>query len=148
MPTSTNIVVLSADPKMRIEMEAALESLSQYRATMQFATDLRQAVETVRNRRPQLAIVEISPDLRALKVFADELAAVSPETALAGAILPEIHAGEISESALLLGAVRAGVKDFLRRPVSSTELADLLGRALKARRRKDRRIAGKDDRHG
>jgi pilus assembly protein CpaE len=116
---------------MRIEMEAALESLSQYRATMQFATDLRQAVETVRNRRPQLAIVEIGPDLRALKVFADELAAVSPETALAGAILPEIHAGEISESALLLGAVRAGVKDFLRRPVSSAELADLLGRALK-----------------
>ena len=108
MPTSTNIVVLSADPKMRIEMEAALESLSQYRATMQFATDLRQAVETVRNRRPQLAIVEIGPDLRALKVFADELAAVSPETALAGAILPEIHAGEISESACFGGLCGRG----------------------------------------
>ena len=32
----------------------------------------------------------------------------------------------------MLAAVRAGVKDFLRRPVSSTELGDLLGRVLKS----------------
>ena len=127
-----NLVVLSDDPKMRSEMEAALESLSQYRVSVQFAPDLRQAVETVRNRRPQLAIVEVEADLGSVKVLADELATVSPETALVGAIHHELHAAEVSESALVLGAVRAGVKDFLRRPVSSTELADLFGRVLKS----------------
>ena len=75
--------------------------------SVQFAGDLRQAVETVRNRRPHLAIVEIGPDLRGVKAFADELTTVSPETALAGAMSPEMHAAEVSEGHSL-GAVRAG----------------------------------------
>jgi pilus assembly protein CpaE len=129
---STNVVVLCIDARFREEMESALGSLSQYRATGYFATNLHEAIKAVRNRRPRLVIVEIGGDLADVKSLADELSAVAPDTALAGAILPEVYSAAGTESTLLLAAVRAGVKDFLRRPVSSTELGDLLGRVLKS----------------
>jgi len=129
---STNIVVLCSDARFREEMESALGSVSQYRATGYFAANLHEAIKAVRNRRPRLVIVEIGGELADVKSLADELSAVAPDTALAGAILPEIYSAAGSEGTLLLAAVRAGVKDFLRRPVSSTELGDLLGRVLKS----------------
>lgn len=132
MAVNTNIVVLCTDARLREEMQSALGSLSQYRATGYFVANLHEAVKAVRNRQPRLVIVELNADLADVKALADELSVVAPETALAGAILPEAYSSVGSESTLLLAAVRAGVKDFLRRPVSSTELGDLLGRVLKS----------------
>ena len=132
MAISTNVVVLCTDTRMREEMESALGSLTQYRAAGYFAENLHEVIKAVRNRRPRLVIVEIGPNLADVKALADELSAVAPDTAMAGAILPEVYSAAGSESTLLLAAVRAGVKDFLRRPVSSTELGDLLGRVLKS----------------
>ncbi len=129
MTVNTNVVVLCSDSRLRDEMEAALGSLSQYRATGYFAANLHEAIKAIRNRRPRLVVVEIEPELSDVKSLADELSAIAPGTSLAGAILPDVYSTVTSESALLLAAVRRGVKDFLRRPVSSTELGELLGRA-------------------
>lgn len=143
MAINTNVVVLCSDLKLREEMTSALASLSQFRATGFFAGNLHEAIKAVRHRRPRLVIVEIDGDITDVKPLADELAAVSPYTALAGAIQPDVYTGTASESALLLAAVRAGVKDFLRRPVSSTEFGDLLARALKSDGARTGSTAGK-----
>ena len=66
-----------------------------------------------------------------------------PKPRWPGQSQPEIYTGTTSESAVLLAAVRAGVKDFLRRPVSSTELGDLLGARAAIRRLRAGATAGK-----
>src|SRR5208337_3373466 len=92
------------------------------------AGDIRQAIETMRSRRPQIALVEMGTDVRPLQAFAEEAAFVSPETTVAAVFRPDAFEPEVSESTVLIQAIRAGVKDFVRRPVSSSELGELLRR--------------------
>ena len=47
---------------------------------------------------------------------------------MAGVFRPDGFEPDVPESTVLIQALRAGVKDFLRRPVSSSELAELLRR--------------------
>jgi pilus assembly protein CpaE len=70
----------------------------------------------------------MTADLRQLKAFADEAAAASPETLLAAAFRPDVFGPDVSESAILIEALRAGVRDFLRRPLSRADLEQLLDR--------------------
>ncbi len=93
-----------------------------------YLADFRQAVEAARSHRPALAIAQMAPDLAQMRAFADELSAASPETRLVGAFKPEIFAHEVSESAVLIEALRAGVSDFLRRPISAVDVNLLLER--------------------
>ena len=96
------------------------------------ASDIRQAIETARSRRPHVALVEMGTDVRSLQAFAEEAAVVSPETVVAGVFRPDSFEPDVPESTILIQALRAGVKDFLRRPVSSSELAELLRRVQRA----------------
>ena len=89
-------------------------------------SDLRQAVEAARSRRPHLALVEMTRDLRLLKTFTEELKIGSPETVVAAVFRPDVFGYDVSESAVLIEALRSGVRDFLRRPVSSHDLGQLL----------------------
>jgi pilus assembly protein CpaE len=73
--------------------------------------------------------VEMGLNLSALKVFAKEVAAGAPEAMLAAVFRPEVVGNDVSESAVLIEAIRCGVKDFLRRPISTTELDQLLVRS-------------------
>ncbi len=131
MDKTLQILVVGPDPKLRAEFKAALSGVNNTNAAVtHFATDFRQAVESVRSRRPTLALVEMGSDLRMLKAFAEEVQAGSPETALAAVFHPDIFGPEVSESALMIEAIRAGMRDFLRRPLSSTDLEQLLDRLL------------------
>ena len=96
------------------------------------ANDARQAIEAARSRRPHIALVEMGPDVGPLQAFAEEASVVSPETTVAAVFRPDGFGEDVSESAVLIQAIRAGVKDFLRRPVSTAELAELLRRTRRA----------------
>ena len=63
-----------------------------------------------------------------LKVFAEEVAKNSPETNLAAIFRPDVFGHDVSESAVLIEAIRAGIRDFLRRPLSRIDLEQLLER--------------------
>ena len=128
MPTTINILVLSPDVRFRAELEAALASLDELHPVIHYASDNRQAIEAARSRRPQIALVEMGNDVRPLQAFAEEAAFVSPETTVAAVFRPDAFEPDVSESTVLIQAIRAGVKDFVRRPVSSSELAELLRR--------------------
>jgi pilus assembly protein CpaE len=140
VPNTINILVVSPDPRFREELETALASLDELHPVIHHAGDTRQAIEAARSRRPQIALVEMGTDVRPLQAFAKESAVVSPETSVAAVFRPDGFGGDVSESAILIEAIRAGVRDFLRRPVSSRELADLLRRIQRSSVRESSRI--------
>jgi pilus assembly protein CpaE len=134
VPAIPNLLVVSSDPRLAEEVEAALSSLGESRPVMYSAPDMRQGLEAARNRRPELALIEMGLDLRPLRAFADEMSVTAPETVVAAVFRQDCFDAEVSESAVFIEAVRAGVKDFLRRPISSTELDELLHRLLRSPR--------------
>jgi len=129
MSDALHILVIGADPRLRDECHRAFAASAETAPVTHYAADPRQGVEIARSRRPALAVVEMSADLKPLRVLADELAAASPETRLVGAFKPEIFAHDVSESAVLIEALRAGAYDFLRRPVSAGDVRQLVERA-------------------
>jgi len=134
VPAIPNLLVVSSDPRLAEEVEAALSSLGEPRPVMYCAPDMRQGLEAARNRRPELALIEMGLDVRPLRAFADEMSVTSPETVVAAVFRPDCFDAEVSEAAVFIEAVRAGVKDFLRRPVSSSELDELLHRLVRSPR--------------
>ncbi len=128
MSDSLHILIVSSDPRLREECAAALAPVAESPPVVHYVGDFRQAVEVVRSHRPALVIAEMTPNLAPLRTLADELQAASPETRLVGAFKPEIFAHEVSESAVLIEALRAGVSDFLRRPLSAVDLGHLIER--------------------
>jgi len=122
------ILIVGGDPQIAAECQAALASQADEEPVLHRATDARQAVEIARSRRPQLAILEMGSDLSRLKAVVTDIAAVSPETLTAATFRPELFGHDVSESALLIEALRWGVRDFLRRPISAVDLGQLVER--------------------
>ncbi len=122
------ILIISADPQLAPECEAALASLPGEAAVVHRVADARQAVETARNRHPNLAVIEMGRDLARLRAVVADVAAVSPDTLSVAAFRPELFDHEVSESAMLIEALRSGIRDFLRRPVSAVDLGQLVER--------------------
>ncbi|HUE69894.1 MAG TPA: AAA family ATPase [Pirellulaceae bacterium] len=129
MSITTNILVVSPDSKLQDELRSALQSLGDRAPVANFASEPRTGIEAARSRQPEVVLVEMGLNLSALKAFADELAASAPEAVLVAVFRPEVIGNDVSEGAVLIEAIRCGVKDFLRRPISTTELDQLLVRA-------------------
>jgi len=126
---SLSILVVSSDPALSAEIQAALRGLDGARPVVHEAGELRQGAEQARSRTPGVVFVEMTTDMRALQAFAQEVRRGSPETQIIAVFRPDTFGDDVSESAVLIEAIRAGVRDFLRRPVSSTELIELLERS-------------------
>lgn len=128
MSNAFTILIVGADPKLSAEIESALESLDEVRGVVYSIPEPRQAIEAARSRAPELVILEMTADLSALAAFANELGIISPDTTLAGAFRDDVFGNDVPESTYLIEALHAGVKDFLHRPVSMTELRSLIAR--------------------
>ncbi len=122
------ILIVSADARLEEEVRQALSGIADLHAVLHTATDFRQGAEAVRSRRPDFVFVEMARDLRPLKSFADEVLKNSPETNLAAVFSSDLFGHDVSESALLIQALRVGIQDFLRRPLSRIDLEQLLER--------------------
>ncbi len=122
------ILIVGTDPHLADECESALASLAAEAPVVHRAAQCREAVEIARSRRPHLTVVEMGIDLERLKTTVADISAVSPETLTAAAFRPELFGHDVSESALLIEALRSGVRDFLRRPVSAVDLGQLVER--------------------
>ncbi len=132
MTDSLSILVVSTDPAMSAEIQSALHSLDGARPVLHEANELRQGAEQARSRSPEIVFVEMTTDIGALQNFAQEVRRGAPESHIIAVFRPDALGDDVSESAVLIEAIRAGVKDFLRRPVSSTELNELLQRSQEA----------------
>jgi len=123
-----SILVVSTDPRLEREVRQALEGVADLHAVLHAAEDFRQGAEAARSLHPDFILVEMSRDLRALKTFAEEVGRHCPGTSLAAVFSSDLFGHDVSESAILIESLRAGIRDFLRRPISRPELEQLLER--------------------
>jgi pilus assembly protein CpaE len=106
------------------------------------ASGYGQAIEAALNRNPQLICLQMGEDDRDLIAFAREMQASLPDAALVALYSPERGGHDASESGRIIEVLRSNVRDFLRRPVSSTELREILDRLFLPRNAR-RATAGK-----
>ncbi len=130
METTLHILVVGKNPELREEFEAALQGVGNYRCMTVYAETFRQAEELVRSRRPNMICVEMNGDLRGVREFTADVALIMPETAIAGLYKPDQFESDQSESAFLLEGVRSRIQDFLRHPLSSTEIRQVFDRVF------------------
>ena len=131
MELTPKILVVGSDPKLITEVEAAVSVIADMRAVLSTAPDFRRGLETVRNRRPDMVIVEMTSDLDSLKLFVEEVTLASSETRIVATYSPALFGGNLSETTMFIEAIRSGVQDFLSRPLSSTDFDRYLDRAFR-----------------
>jgi pilus assembly protein CpaE len=83
-------------------------------------------MESIRSRPPALVLAPFGDKLSEMSNLARELSTSSPPIPLVAIFRPYGFGDDVSESGVLIDALRAGVRDFLRRPVSTTELRTLI----------------------
>jgi pilus assembly protein CpaE len=133
MDKPLQILFVGNDPALPNEVHSALAGIPNWRTVAHFAADEDEALEVASNRNPQLICLEMSSDTRGLTSFAREIHASLPETVVVAMYSPLAFGPEQSESAMIIEVLRANVQDFLRRPLSSTELRPLLDRVFQPR---------------
>ena len=134
MDKPLQILFVSGDPALPAEARSALAGIANWRTVAHIANDVDEALDVAVNRNPQLICVEMEGgDTRALISFAREMRASLPDTVVVAMYSPVKFGPEQSESTTIIEVLRANVQDFLRRPLSSTELRQLLDRLFLAR---------------
>jgi pilus assembly protein CpaE len=136
------VLIVGTDPALRDEFNAALRGVKKWKPLVHHALDVRQGIELARSRRPEIICFELHGESSSLRQFAEEVAVSSPESVVVATYRPEDFLGSVSESQIIIEAMRVRVADFLRRPLSSGELQQLLDRILNAAPR-SRRDLGK-----
>lgn len=129
---SIQLLVVARDPGIRTEFESVLPGVRSARVVAHYASDQHQGIETARFRTPDLICIEMTRDIGALKSFARDALAVAPGVRLAAVYRHEEFSEDGTEGQAIVEALRARVEDFLRRPLSSAELQQLLDRGAPA----------------
>lgn len=132
------ILIVGTDPMLRDEFNAALRGIKKWKPIVHQALDTRQGIELARNRRPEVICFEVRHDSSELRGFAEELAIAAPESTVVAIFRADDFDAGVSESQVVIDAMRVRVADFLRRPLSTGELQQLLDRALGAAPREHR----------
>ena len=126
MPSSDEILILSDDPQLQGELQTACSSLGEGQPRLRFVSDQHALMEAIRSRPPALVLAPFGEVPRELSNLARELASHAPPVPLVAIFRPYGFGDDVSESGVLIEALRAGVRDFLRRPISTTELRTLI----------------------
>jgi pilus assembly protein CpaE len=122
------IEVVGRDRTLEEELRAALVDVPDVRAVLYFAPSYRHALEVARDRQPNLIIVDIDREAHEVAGLSKELLDKVPGTVIAGAFRPDRLEQEQSEGSTIIELIRAQVRDFLRRPISTTELREVVTR--------------------
>ena len=128
MDNNVQILVVGEDEGLPVEFESALQGITSRRCVTTYAVDYRRAEEMALSRQPNLICIDMERDFDDLKMFAQEIHLMLPDTTVAAMYRPDQFASERSESAVVIDGIRSHVQDFLRHPLSSTELRQLLDR--------------------
>lgn len=127
-------MIVAKDASLLPELTAAFAPLVDLSPIIRAVTDVRQAAEAALSWQPDLALVEMTSDLEALRITSEEIRNASPETTVTAVFHPTVFPPDVPESAILIAAIRGGVQDFVRRPVSSRDLEQLFEHRERERR--------------
>ena len=105
-----SVLIVTSNPQLQDELEVALDALADAAPLHQVIDNRARAIQLMRNRSPSILLVEMSQDLEELRTFIQETAVVSPRTTVAAVFMTETFDEDVSESDLIIQAMRAGVK--------------------------------------
>jgi pilus assembly protein CpaE len=125
---SLRVLIVGTDRALEEEFRSALSRVPDRRGTVYFVETYREAVDVARRRQPTLILIDIDRDAGEIATLSKDLQAQVPESAIAGAFTPDRLEQGQSEGATIIELLRAQVRDFLRRPLSATELRAVLDR--------------------
>jgi pilus assembly protein CpaE len=134
MESTYKVVIVGHDQSLQSEVKAAFNGMPDVRPNLHQVASYRQGLESLRSRRPGLAIVEMTSDIGAFRSFVEEAGISSPETVVVATFRSDLLGGDGSESAVIIEALRSGVQDFLRRPLSTSDLEQLITRLQRRER--------------
>ena len=126
MTDISEILTLTDDPQLQTELQNAADALGESSPRLRFAVDRRDLMEAVRSKPPGLILAPFGDKPGDVSSLAKELAELAPLIPLAAIFRTDGFRDDVSESNVLIEAMRAGTRDFLRRPISTTELRTLL----------------------
>lgn len=136
-------LLVIGDETLSDEIESAVPSAAPGRVFVVQARDFEEAERRLRQRAPDLCLLDVGRDAGALRAFVERQRLVAPDLVVAGIQAP--RADEPTPSDVLVEAVRSKLYDVLERPISSESLRDVVGAAFEglrgARSRSGRVIA-------
>ncbi len=121
------LLIHATDDKVGNEIRGAVREAVDVAVNTYVTTDLTQAVNTARDREPQAALIELTGSLSNDRTSIAELRSIAPEMLLVGVYSAEAS-GATTGPEHTVELVRLGVSDFLRRPISGSELQGFLKR--------------------
>jgi pilus assembly protein CpaE len=124
------VLVVGRDNALHAEVSSAVDALPRTGTVVLRAGSLRDGVEAARNRNPDLIVLDLDARPEEILPFTKDIEHVSPETAVVGAYRVSVGDEGSGDGQLLVSAMRNRVKDFLRRPISSNELQDVMDRNI------------------
>jgi len=141
MERTLQVLLLSDQTALRGEVESASRDLpGEMGLAIHTESDRRRGIEHALNRLPDLVLLDLADDVAEALRTAAEISRGASETKVVAVYRPDVLGAEATSTSFLIELMRAGVKDFLRRPVSGNELEELLRRQFwSADREKARR---------
>ena len=133
--SNPQILIHRTDDGLDDEIRQAVGKLSQFRPVLHFTSELRDTVAAANDFQPAVVMLEIGEDFETLRALVDEAIAAVPEASIIGVYNADRLPGSMNESTTMMRALRLGVEDFVRRPVASSDLAQVLQQRLSPRRK-------------
>ncbi|MEO1696119.1 MAG: AAA family ATPase [Planctomycetota bacterium] len=131
MTRTIQALLLSRDPGLEAELSAfADEYADEARIVLRVEDDDRRALARVLERRIDLMFVELDDDAASVARLAAEIRRADHPPVLVAVYRPQGLSGDEAFSTRFVDLLRAGVRDFLTRPLSTTELDALIRREL------------------
>jgi pilus assembly protein CpaE len=127
---SLRVLIVGGDRSLDDEFRIALAGIPDRQGVLYFADTYHDAVDTARRRQPNVVLIEIDREAGEIAGLTKDLLDLVPGTVVAGAFKPDRLEQGQSEGATLIELLRSQVRDFIRRPLSTTELRAVLDRLL------------------
>ncbi|MCR9245726.1 MAG: AAA family ATPase [bacterium] len=128
MPRPVTVLLVADDPDFAAEWQAAQSGLVDHRVLTHSASTPREAVQLAASRQPDVVCLALATSTDAMANLVRDIVDVVPHAAFLAVLDRRQFENGDAESQFVVGAMRAGVRDFLRRPLSSNELMAALRR--------------------
>ena len=132
MSITASVLILSTDEKMADEAKLALEGLGESAPRFRLVKQSAHLFEALRTQPISLVLLEFTENPKDLTNVVSQIRSASPHTRVAAILRPEGFPENVNESAALIDAMRCGVCDFLRRPLSTADLSRLISQQRSA----------------
>ncbi len=122
------VLLVAADRSFEDEFLSALARLPDRQGAVHFTDNYAEAVDVARRRQPNFVLIAVDRPGGEVAALSRELRDLLPGAGIAAAVRPGGFDQEASGSTTIIGLLRAEVQDFVQRPLSATELRDVLDR--------------------